>query len=247
MQVVLVMFRPDGQRRSFSVVRDMTVIGRREDCDLRIPLGDVSRKHCRLIKDGDALRVEDMGSSNGTYRNGTRVQQSELEAGDTLQVGPVVFVLQVDGVPADEELTPVTSTAGGAPAQEEEELTVVEDEGGADKPFDPMEALNAADGSGFEFQMEEDAAAEAAARAAAGGGEESDIVDMGDAAAEPVEELEEAPAEELEEAPADLEEAPVELDEAAEELEEAPVELDEAAEELDEIVDLEESENGKKS
>ncbi len=37
MQVVLVMFRSDGERRSFSVVRDMTVIGRREDCDLRIP------------------------------------------------------------------------------------------------------------------------------------------------------------------------------------------------------------------
>src|SRR3954465_36685 len=114
MGVVMVMFRADGQRRNFPISRDMTVIGRREDCDLRIPLGDVSRKHCRLIKDGDALRVEDLGSSNGPYRSGTRVQQSELEAGDTLQVGPVVFVLQVDGVPADEDLTPVTSAAGAA-------------------------------------------------------------------------------------------------------------------------------------
>ena len=106
MGVVMVMFRPDGQRRSFSVTRDMTVIGRREDCDLRIPLGDVSRKHCRLILDGDTMKVEDVGSSNGTYRNGERVQQSELAAGDTLQIGPVVFVLQVDGFPADEDLRP---------------------------------------------------------------------------------------------------------------------------------------------
>src|SRR5207237_3534686 len=94
MRVVMVMFRADGQRRSFSVTRDITVIGRREDCDLRIPLGDVSRKHCRLILDGDNIRVEDLGSSNGTFRNGERVQQTELTAGDTLQVGPVVFVLQ---------------------------------------------------------------------------------------------------------------------------------------------------------
>src|SRR5204862_2121380 len=36
MQAVLVMFRSDGERRSFSMARDMTVIGRREDCDLRI-------------------------------------------------------------------------------------------------------------------------------------------------------------------------------------------------------------------
>ena len=67
MQVVMVMFRGDGQRRSFSVTRDMTVIGRREDCDLRIPLGDVSRKHCRIIKDASGIRVEDLGSSNGTF------------------------------------------------------------------------------------------------------------------------------------------------------------------------------------
>jgi pSer/pThr/pTyr-binding forkhead associated (FHA) protein len=106
MQVVLAMFRPDGERRSFSIVRDLTVVGRREDCDLRIPLGDVSRKHCRLIKDDDSLRVEDLGSSNGTYRNGQRVQEAVLAAGDRVKVGPVTFVVQIDGVPADEEMTP---------------------------------------------------------------------------------------------------------------------------------------------
>jgi len=107
MQAVLVMFRSDGERRSFSVARDITVIGRREDCDLRIPLGDISRKHCRLIRDGDTIRVEDLGSSNGTFHNGQRVQEATLAAGDSVQVGPVVFVLQIEGVPADDELAPV--------------------------------------------------------------------------------------------------------------------------------------------
>ena len=73
MQVVLVMFRSDGGRKSFSVTRDVVVVGRREDCDLRIPLGEVSRKHCRFVKDGDALRVEDLGSSNGTFINGQKL------------------------------------------------------------------------------------------------------------------------------------------------------------------------------
>jgi pSer/pThr/pTyr-binding forkhead associated (FHA) protein len=107
MQAVLVMFRSDGDRRSFSLTRDITVIGRREDCDLRIPLGEVSRKHCRLVRDGDSLRLEDLGSSNGTYHNGQRVQEAILSPGDSVQVGPLVFVLQMDGVPADEELSPV--------------------------------------------------------------------------------------------------------------------------------------------
>lgn len=115
MQAVLVMFRPDGERRSFSIVRNMTVIGRREDCDLRIPVGDVSRKHCRIVKDGDSLRIEDLGSSNGTYHNGVRVEKDvAISAGDSVQVGPVVFVLQVDGFPADEDLHPVTADSAAA-------------------------------------------------------------------------------------------------------------------------------------
>ena len=102
------MFRSDGERRSFSMARDMTVIGRREDCDLRIPLGEVSRKHCRIVRDGDTLKLEDLGSSNGTFLNGQRVQEAVLSPGDTIQVGPVVFVLQIDGQPSDDELRPVT-------------------------------------------------------------------------------------------------------------------------------------------
>ena len=114
MQVVLVMFRPDGQRRSFPVNRDVTVIGRREDCDFRIPLSDVSRKHCRLVKDKEngTVRAEDLGSSNGTFINGKKVKDATIGAGDTLSVGPVNFVLQIDGAPADEELKVVAPGVG---------------------------------------------------------------------------------------------------------------------------------------
>jgi len=106
MQVVLVMFRADGERRSFSLPRTVTVIGRREDCDLRIPLGDVSRKHCRFIADNDTLKIEDLGSSNGTFHNGVRIQEAIVNPGDNVQVGPVMFVVQINGVPADEEIQP---------------------------------------------------------------------------------------------------------------------------------------------
>ena len=118
MQVVLVMFRADGERRSFSIVRDMTVVGRREDCDLRIPLGEVSRKHCRLIMDGEAVRLEDLGSSNGTFHNGERVREAALAPGDTVQIGPVTFMVQIDGVPADEDMQPAASTGTVEPAED---------------------------------------------------------------------------------------------------------------------------------
>src|SRR4051812_31841537 len=119
MQAVLVMFRSDGQKRSFSIARDMTVIGRREDCDLRIPLGEVSRKHCRLVRDGDTLKLEDLGSSNGTFLNGQRVQEALLSPGDTIQVGPVAFALQIDGEPPEDDLRPVTAGASNNGAEEE--------------------------------------------------------------------------------------------------------------------------------
>ena len=159
MQVVLVMFKPDGERRSFSVARDVTVIGRREDCDLRIPLGDISRKHCRLIKDGNVLKLEDLGSSNGTYRNGERIQETELSPGDTVQLGPIAFVVQIEGVPEDDQMQPMLR--GVAPSQDDEEAEVLEEaqlEDGSqpataapsaqDGEFDPMAFLNSSSDSG---------------------------------------------------------------------------------------------------
>src|SRR4051812_46429246 len=128
MQAVLIMFRSDGQRRSFSISREMTVIGRRQDCDLMIPLGEVSRKHCRIIRDGDTLRLEDLGSSNGTFHNGRRIQETALAAGDTISVGPVSFVIQIDGVPADDEARPHAGGAAMSAAADEDELETLDDD-----------------------------------------------------------------------------------------------------------------------
>lgn len=155
MQVVLVMFSPGGERRSFPVTREMTIIGRREDCDLRIPLGDVSRKHCRMIREADTLRIEDLGSSNGTYVNGQRIQEAILQPGDTVRVGPIAFVLQVDGLPADEDLHP----SEGAPASSSEETgvrTARREPPPAEGEFDPMSALQDDDDANLDFDLDDD-------------------------------------------------------------------------------------------
>jgi predicted component of type VI protein secretion system len=173
MQVRLVMFSSEGDRRAFALTRDMTVIGRREDCDLRIPLGNVSRKHCRLVKDDNVVRVEDLGSSNGTYRNGERVQEATLEPGDTVKVGPVSFVVQIDGVPAEDEIQqPTAGAAMGAAAGavtaggDDEELEILDDEPLVEDleeatgneanldDFDPMSALGGSD-SGINMEGEQ--------------------------------------------------------------------------------------------
>lgn len=52
------------------------VIGRRSDCQIFVPDMRVSRQHARLWKDGEGWMLEDLGSNNGTYVNGARVQGS---------------------------------------------------------------------------------------------------------------------------------------------------------------------------
>lgn len=156
MQVVLVMFRADGERRSFPVTREMTIIGRREDCDLRIPLGDVSRKHCRLIREADSFRMEDLGSSNGTYVNGRRIQEAILQPGDTVRVGPVLFVLQVDGIPADDELQPNEGQAAAAADESGVMPTPRVSRGDDDGEFDPMSALEGNLDSKFDLDLSDE-------------------------------------------------------------------------------------------
>jgi len=100
MDVNLVLFKKDGSQKSFSLPSNITVIGRRHDCDLVIPLDDVSRRHCRLDLNNETLQVHDLGSRNGTYLNGQKVNgETQVKAGDYLRIGPLTFQLQIDGEP----------------------------------------------------------------------------------------------------------------------------------------------------
>ena len=101
MDVKLVMFKEDGQRKDFALSGEVTTIGRKEDCELRVPVADVSRKHAQITVGPDGVVLKDLGSSNGTFVNNKRVTELTLKAGDRVVVGPVVFTVQIDGVPED--------------------------------------------------------------------------------------------------------------------------------------------------
>lgn len=114
MDVSIVMFKADGSRRDFPIQRDKLVIGRKNTSDLRIPLSSVSRQHCEIRVEGDQVKMRDLGSSNGTFHNDTRVQEAVLAAGDKVSVGPVVFTLVIDGEPGEiEPVRTVLDDAGG--------------------------------------------------------------------------------------------------------------------------------------
>ena len=99
MQVKLVRFRKNGQQQVIELPSSVTVIGRRRNCDLRIPLSDISKKHCQLNCDDGALKIRDLGSKNGTLLNGVRITEAVVQAGDWVQIGPIGFVFQINGQP----------------------------------------------------------------------------------------------------------------------------------------------------
>ncbi len=116
MQATFVCFKPDGQRKDVPMTTSTIVFGRRDDCDVRVALGPVSRRHCEVALEGETLTVKDLDSSNGTFVNGRQITQQALKAGDQLQVGGVTFTVQIDGQPADIQ----PSAAVATPAAEAE-------------------------------------------------------------------------------------------------------------------------------
>jgi pSer/pThr/pTyr-binding forkhead associated (FHA) protein len=77
------------------------VIGRHSEADIRLPLPDVSRRHCRFnFRDG-AWHVRDLNSLNGTFVNGEQREESLLCHGDTVRIGGFTFLAQLDAQKAN--------------------------------------------------------------------------------------------------------------------------------------------------
>jgi pSer/pThr/pTyr-binding forkhead associated (FHA) protein len=64
-----------------------TLIGRGAECDIFLGDVTVSRHHATVTASKEALTVEDLGSTNGTYVNGSRAEEASLTAGDELIIG----------------------------------------------------------------------------------------------------------------------------------------------------------------
>ncbi len=103
MEVNLILFKKDGSTRTFHLPSTVTVIGRRKDCDLCVPLMSVSRRHCELNLDQGRLTIRDLGSKNGTFLNGVKVSESPVKPGDVLKIGALYFGVQIDGRPENVE------------------------------------------------------------------------------------------------------------------------------------------------
>jgi pSer/pThr/pTyr-binding forkhead associated (FHA) protein len=72
---------------SFPLDHDRMTIGRRPDSDVFLDDVTVSRDHALVVRRGEELHLDDLGSLNGTYVNRRRIESHHLADGDELQVG----------------------------------------------------------------------------------------------------------------------------------------------------------------
>jgi signal transduction histidine kinase len=95
----LFVFRGNDQGVRFKLEDETLGLGRDATNSIQLHDTEVSRRHAVIRRSGQTYTVSDLGSSNGTFVNGQRIQTHELASGDELQLGSTQMLYTC---PADE-------------------------------------------------------------------------------------------------------------------------------------------------
>lgn len=126
--------QPAGKNLTFT--RGDFYFGRGAECQVRPNSEWVSRQHCLLRISPQGAFLRDLGSRNGTLVNGNLLhQERRLLHGDRIQIGPLVFEVQIESLPTSEAPTL------GPPIDTHADLHLAEDLPGED-PADPIPDTN---------------------------------------------------------------------------------------------------------
>ncbi len=78
--------------RKFDLLGETIIIGRSSKADIQIDQDSVSRNHAKIVSDGRTVKIEDLGSTNGTYVNDEQVKGDlSLRNGDLVKIGRTIF------------------------------------------------------------------------------------------------------------------------------------------------------------
>ena len=88
---------PSGAVKTFPMRQDRFLIGRSDHCDLPIADSSVSGRHAEISRTDGDIKIRDVGSANGIYLNGERVEEAELFDGDVLRLGQTSIRIDVVG------------------------------------------------------------------------------------------------------------------------------------------------------
>ena len=87
---------PDGKTQTIPLGTAPKIIGRDERADIVVDSRAVSLQHCSVAALPGGVRLQDLGSTNGTHVNGVRVTDTVLKNGDQLRVGDLTFLVECE-------------------------------------------------------------------------------------------------------------------------------------------------------
>ena len=82
---------PDHGGPPILITRDVTLIGRREYCDIQLDDPSLSKRHCVLVKTDGLLMVRDLATTNGTRVKGQMIRWAALLPNDRISIGKLKF------------------------------------------------------------------------------------------------------------------------------------------------------------
>jgi predicted component of type VI protein secretion system len=108
---------PENGDPPIPVVKDLTLVGRHEDCDVVIENPGLSKRHCVLVKTDGLLVIRDLATTNGTKVKGQRVRWAALLPDDRISLGgyKLRVYLGSDEIPSPSEQWAARRGAPGSP------------------------------------------------------------------------------------------------------------------------------------
>ena len=94
------------ERRHIPLLEGTNVIGRAEDAAIQVDSPGISRYHARILVTAADATLEDLGSKNGTYVNGTLVTTRSLSDGDEIRLGSTVLTFRIVSPTSQTETLP---------------------------------------------------------------------------------------------------------------------------------------------
>lgn len=127
---MVAVLQPLKHHKPIPIDRAVVLVGRGEDCDVVISGSKkISRKHCCLVHFDQSFLIRDLGSTNGVWVNGKRVdRESEMADGDRVAIGDVQFRFFPQGLrqPAGNASTQAgRSAASGNAVQPDEDIKIM--------------------------------------------------------------------------------------------------------------------------
>jgi predicted Zn finger-like uncharacterized protein len=111
--VALAVIQGPARGQVFRVTKSQTILGR-SGADIVLYDPEVSRKHCAIEVDGSTVTLVDLGTTNGTFVDGKRIDRCQMKHFSKIRIGATTLVFTISDKGSDESNSPATLVIGSS-------------------------------------------------------------------------------------------------------------------------------------